>query len=247
MSPPRHRPGTIGAGQSDKEPPLPDDSPEAPQRQPLSAERITIEALALIDEAGLDGFSFRVLARRLNCQAMSIYHYFPSKQHLYESLVDFCIAEMQTPAADLPWRERMLVLAGGYRQVAVRHPGFFLYFAIFRKNNRSGLGWIDAVVRTLEETGLDAETRARHFRALGYYIAGAGLDEAMGYSRGPSAVDPVPGDQAALDFPSIIGIGRYFAPEYRKSTWEYGLNVLLDRIEAEAAEAARLRRLTART
>jgi len=44
------------------------------KRQPLSAERIVAEALALTDAKGVDGFSFRALASTLGCEAMSIYH-----------------------------------------------------------------------------------------------------------------------------------------------------------------------------
>jgi AcrR family transcriptional regulator len=220
------------------DPGVPDDAPPDPARRrprgpALSADRIAAEALRLIDEAGLDGFGFRPLAARLGCQAMSLYRYFPSKAHLFEELVNRCLAEHPAPDAALPWREKLVRRAHDFRRIALDHPGFFPYFAVFRMNNRAGLAFIDGVVATLAEAGLPPEAQARHFRAIGYYLTGAGLEEALGYTRGPSATDPVPPDQAARDYPAITAIGRWFAADERQATFDAGLAVFLDRIEAD--------------
>lgn len=204
------------------------------KRQKLSAERIADEAMTLIDEVGLDNFSFRSLAGRLGCQAMSIYHYYPSKAHLYEALVDICIAEVGTPPGDLsPW-QRMRDVALSIRRVALTHPGFFLYFSIFRLNNISGLTFLNEILKILEETGLDTRTRARQFRVLSFYVMGAGVDESLGFTHGPSAVEPVPLAEAERDFPAIMSVGRYFGDDYHQEMFEYGLDILLDRFRAEA-------------
>ena len=78
-------------------------------REPLSADRIETAALDLIEKEGLDAFSTRKLAATLSCEAMSIYHYFPSKGHLMDALVDRVIGNELTvlsPAAG-PWRKQM--------------------------------------------------------------------------------------------------------------------------------------------
>ena len=126
-------------------------------------------------------------------------------------------------------------MALAYRQLVLRHPGFFLYFAIFRLNNRSGLTFLDRILRLFEETGLPPEERARRFRSLGYYIVGAGIDESMGYAHGPSAIDPVPEAEARRDFPAIIAIGPWFAPSHHARTFEAGVDTLLDGIEEAIA------------
>jgi len=56
-------------------------SAEAPHT-PLSAERIVAEAIALMQEQGLDAVSLRRLAGRLGVQAMSIYWHIPNKEEL---------------------------------------------------------------------------------------------------------------------------------------------------------------------
>lgn len=212
--------------------------PTVPRKGPdLSAERIAQAAMALIDEAGLDGFSFRTLAARLGCKAMSIYYYYPSKAHLFEALIDICIRE--TPLApDGDWREKLRAFCLSFRQIALAHPGFFLYFAIFRMNNRAGMGFLNRLLSVFEETGLPADLRARHFRAIGYYVMGAGLDESLGYAHGPSAVDPVPEDEVRRDYPAIAAVGPYFAGSHRALTFETGLESLLDGIDRDLVTLA---------
>ena len=202
-------------------------------RASLSAEAITAEALSLIDEVGLEGFSFRKLAARLGCEAMSIYHYFPSKSHLFDALVDICHSETPIPPRDLGPVERMRQFCLGYRQTALRHPGFARYFLVHRQNHRGGLSWLEEIMDMLEQTGLPMATRATLFRCIGYYIMGAALDEASGYAAGPSAADPVPAEDARRDFPRIMEMGAQFSPANRLPMFEAGLEVMLNWLQAE--------------
>jgi hypothetical protein len=68
---------------------------------------------------------------------------------------------------------------------------------------------------------------ARLFRVVGYYIAGAALDEAAGYAKGPSAMEPVPDDVAARDYPLITAVNPYFKPSEREASFALGLEILL--------------------
>ncbi len=209
-------------------------------RPRLSAERILAEAFALVDAEGTDAFSFRVLAARLGCQAMSIYHYFPSKAHLFEAMVGVCIDEMTLPPPGEGWRAKLEHVCRDFRAMALRHPGFFAYFTIFRQNNATGLRFLNELLTVLEATGLPADRRAFHFRAIGYYIGGAGLDEALGYARGPSSLDPVPDEVARRDYPAIMAVGPWFASRYHEAIFTHGMTVLLDAIAADiAAHASR--------
>jgi AcrR family transcriptional regulator len=204
-----------------------------PRGPALSVDRITQESLALIDEGGLDAFSFRSLAARLGCQAMSIYNYYPSKAHLYEALVDICLKDAMNYPEDGAWQVRMRAATAAYRRMALRHPGFFLFLATFRLNSHSGMAFLDRILRIYAETGLPAEAQARHFRIMGYFLVGAMIDETMGYAKGPSSVAPVPGDVAARDFPAIMAVGPYFGTERHALTFDTGVEALIDAIEAE--------------
>jgi AcrR family transcriptional regulator len=205
------------------------------KRTPLSAERIAAEAMALVDEGGIDALSFRTLAGRLKCQAMSLYHYYPSKQHLIDALVSICLLETPAPGPELPFRERLHEFCSRYRATALRHPGFAQVLLTHRLNHRDGLAWLDAGVRIFDVAGstVSTERKATLFRVLSYFLSGASLDEALGYTKGPSAANPVPRDEAKRDFPAILGIGAYFGKENHLRFFEEGLGVLLDWIEVE--------------
>src|SRR5205085_2270993 len=61
----------------------------------LSRELVAQTAMALVDRDGLEGLSFRKLGAGLGCEAMSIYHHFPSKAHLIDALIDLMLSEVE--------------------------------------------------------------------------------------------------------------------------------------------------------
>lgn len=209
-------------------------SPAPRKRRPiLSCELIAAEAMGLIDEGGLDALSFRALGKRLGCEAMSLYHYYPSKQHLIDALVTLCLDETAIPPADLPRRERLRQFCMNYRDTVLRHPAFAPVFTTHRLNHREGLEKLDQCIAMFESDRLDYERKATLFRVLSYYLTGAVIDEALGYAKGPGAADPVPFEEARRDFPRIMGVGAYFGKENHLKYFETGLELILDWIEAE--------------
>lgn len=199
-------------------------------REPLSNERIVAVAFALIDRYGLTAFSIRRLAEALGCEAMSIYHYFPSKAHLLDAMVDCCMSEILVPPSDKDWIERLRQIAFSYRAMALKHPGFYPLLAVHRLNTRVALGLLDRMLKVFEAGGLSVEARSRQFRIFGYYLTGACLDETAGYAKGPSAAEPVTDDEFVHNFPSIAKVGPYFRPEHHQQTFEAGLEILLENI-----------------
>lgn len=206
-----------------------------PKRPQLSAERIAAAALALADKDGLEGLSFRILAKGLGCEAMSLYHYFPSKAELLDAMVNLCLAEMVLQTEAPSWQDRLRAVSREYRKMALRHPGFFPFIAVYRMNSQNGLTMLNHVLSAFEATGLDAESRARNFRIFGYFLTGACLDETIGYAKGPSAAHPVPLEEARKLFPAIMSVGSFFAVEHHERTFEKGLQIMIHSIEQEVA------------
>lgn len=200
------------------------------KRQPLSEERIVSAALELIEAEGLEKFSTRKLAARLGCEAMSIYHYFPSKAHLMDALFDRVVGGMAEPEPGLAWRERLRQSLLEYRTMAHRYPRFFQFVALHRHNTRAGLGVLERILKLLREGGFDTEATARYFRAISYYVVGAALDETSGYAKGPSAVQPVPAEDVEREFPEVAAVNPYFRPAEREATFNLGLDILLDSV-----------------
>jgi AcrR family transcriptional regulator len=202
---------------------------------PLSTDRIEAATLELIERDGLEAFSTRKLAAELGCEAMSIYHYYPSKAHLLDALFDRLIGGIPPVDPALPWRKRVEALAFAYRAMAHRHPRFFPFIALHRHNTRVGLAWLERMLAVFRDAGLDTETAARFFRIVGYYVIGGVLDETSGYARGHSSVAPVPEAQVERDYPLVTAVNRYFKPAEHERTFRLGLDALLDRVEAAAA------------
>lgn len=211
------------------------------RRESLSAERIVQAALVLIDRDGLQEFSTRKLGRELGCEAMSIYHFFPSKQHLLDALVDHAIASMDAPDPALPALERVRRACHAYRAMAHRYAKLFPLIAIHRLNTPTGVRFIERILGMVRDaTGGDDETAARYFRAVGYYLVGAGLDETSGYAKGPSAAEPVSNEFIAKECPLLARTAKYSQRSEWDKTFELGLEGLF--AAASPRKLARKRR-----
>lgn len=209
-------------------------------RESLSRQRIVEASLGLVEREGLAGFSFRKLAAELHCEAMSIYHYFPSKSHLMDALVDRAVGEMPPiPEASLPWIDRLRIIAHDWRRVVTARPSLFIFLATHRMNTPSGLAWLNGMLGFFSEAGLGEEEGARLFRAFGYYLMGAGLDETAGYARGPSTVEPVPEAIMQREYANVVAAGRWFRPDAYDKTFELGLELMLEAIERRIGSAGR--------
>ncbi len=196
-------------------------------RPPLSAERIVAAALALIETHGLPAFTFRRLGEALRCEAMSVYHYFPSKRHLMDALVAHVLAGIGEPPADLDPIGRLRFIGWEYRAMAHRHPRFFPHAALHRLNMPAGVAFIERILRHFHAALGDDRLAAQAFRIFGYYVIGAALDETAGYAAGPSSASPVADDYIARECPRLAASAPYFKPAYFDSTFELGLEMML--------------------
>jgi len=213
----------------------------ARKREALSRGRIVQAALALIGRDGLPDFSTRKLGRELRCEAMSIYHFFPSKQHLLDALVDHAIGSIQIPDPALPGLERVRHAAYAYRAMAHRYARLYPLIAIHRLNTPTGVRFIENLLGMMRDATGDDEAAARYFRAVGYYLAGAALDETSGYAKGPSAAEPVRNEFIEKECPILWRSARYF----QRPEWERTFALGLDALLAAAAKAPTPARSTA--
>jgi AcrR family transcriptional regulator len=196
-------------------------------RQPLSRERIVQAALEQVRHDGLARLSTRRLGQRLGCEAMSIYHHFPSKAHLLDAMVDHAIASIELPPAGIDPAERLRRMSHAYRTMAHRFPALFPLVAVHRLNTPTGVSFIDAVLAVIQDLEPDPEAAARQFRAVGYYLVGACLDETAGYAKGPSAAEPVSDAYIRAHCPALTAAAPYFQREHWDTTFELGLQALI--------------------
>lgn len=90
----------------------------------LTASVIAHAALQLADEQGVAALTVRGVARRLDVEPMSIYHYFASKEALLDAVWDEVLAQgvlsPEHPADS--WQEFLRATAHRYREALRAHP-----------------------------------------------------------------------------------------------------------------------------
>ena len=212
-------------------------------RAPLSRERIAAATLALFDAHGLPALTFGRLGEALSCEAMSVYHYFPSKRHLLDALVEHVLGGIREPPAELDAIDRLRFLGREYRTMAHRHPKFFPHAALHRLNMPAGVAFIERMLRHFHAALPDDRLAAQAFRIFGYYVIGAALDETAGHAAGPSAAEPVNDEYVARECPRLAAATPYFKRPHFESTFELGFEMMLrgiaDLRAAMPAEAPR--------
>ena len=92
------------------------------QRAPLSRAQIVQTALRIADEEGLDAVSIRRIAKELGAGAMSLYHYFDSRDELFELMGDTVAREMLVPELPASWRDALVAIARHTRATFLNHP-----------------------------------------------------------------------------------------------------------------------------
>jgi AcrR family transcriptional regulator len=93
-------------------------------KQALISRRKTLEvALRIIDEEGLEALSIRRLGDELNVRGISLYHHFPSKEHILIGACELALANVRTPnTSNVDWREWFVDNAIEYYTALRTHP-----------------------------------------------------------------------------------------------------------------------------
>lgn len=90
-----------------------------PYPQKLNEQQILEESTRLIDEAGLEALSTRILAQRLGARAPSLYRYFPDKESLVRAVGTKFLAEL---AAEVGRHQNLTGMARVYWDYGLRYP-----------------------------------------------------------------------------------------------------------------------------
>ncbi|MEO8305825.1 MAG: TetR/AcrR family transcriptional regulator [Betaproteobacteria bacterium] len=205
------------------------------ERVPLSRERIVEAAMELVERRDMGGFTTRGLGAALGCEAMSIYHHFPSKRHLQDAMVERAIGGIKDPPGDLDPIEGLRFLGREYRAMAHRHPRLFQLVALHRLDMPAGIAFIERILRHFHAALPDDRIAAQAFRVFAYYVVGAALDQTSGYAEGPSPAAPAADDDIACEAPRLAAAAPFFKRSYFDSTFEQGFEIMLKGIADQRA------------
>jgi len=197
----------------------------APSRSPgepagLSRERVCTEALALVDEEGLDALTMRRLGARLGVEAMSLYRHVRNKADLLDALHAAVLGDIQPVppprssgrrAQEAPWRVVLGGMARSLRQSLLRHPHVVSLLATRPVSAPEALGTIAQVATLLGEAGFSSWAAQTAVVEVGIFTVGHALAESQG--RPPSALGapPLPGnDEFELALEALLdGLERH--------------------------------------
>jgi TetR/AcrR family transcriptional regulator, tetracycline repressor protein len=208
-------------------------------RNNLSDERILQEALALVDELGLDGLTTRALGRRLGVDSTAVYRHFRSRDELLSAIADHIVGSSggDQPVGTDGDGSLHAQLRGVFlrlRDALLAHPA--MAAIVVRRLPRGANSWAvtEHALSLLRQAGFSDPDAARAYQALLFYTLGHAMLEAP-----YAALDP---DQAAAEltasrlihqslpasrYPSTAAVAAHLYGALDEQ-FRYGLNRLLD-------------------
>jgi AcrR family transcriptional regulator len=210
----------------------------------LSRDQIADTALAIADREGIDAVSIRRLARELRSGAMSLYHYFDTRDELLELMADRIAAEMVVPDLPADWREALRAIAEHSRRAFSRHP--WLHSALHDRmrvtpNLMRHIEQSAQAIQPLFEAGHDPAVLSTLVAAVDDYTVGYTIREGIAVgpeerARGIVEAFQEPYIQALLDSGEFPLLSRFVEeggelPETQR--FEQGLDWLLDGFAAK--------------
>ncbi|MBM2619483.1 TetR/AcrR family transcriptional regulator C-terminal domain-containing protein [Actinoplanes sp. LDG1-06] len=185
----------------------------------IRRETVVFEALALLDEAGLDGVSTRQLAKRLGVEQPALYYYFRTKKDLLAALAEAAMTPHTTaplPAPGDDWRAWFLDNTRSFRRtLLMRRDGARLHAGSTPTGDLERVG---RKMAFLVAAGVPEHDAQMAMLAASRFTVGSVLEEQAG-------------DGAELP-PGVPEIDH-------ESAFEAGLALILDGLTRRAAPGAR--------
>ena len=211
------------------------------KRLPLSKDQIIVKAIELADTAGINALSMRKLASELDIQAMSLYHYFKTKDELISYMADKLVTyidfgELEDIAND--WRTIMLTRATSAKALFQEHAWLPFVLDSQLQSGTKRLEYLNSYIGTLRKAGFPIELALRVTSLIDSYIYGYCLQLThVADSEKPSA-------ELAEEFANNFDADRFpFLTEATSLVMEhgfdadadflFGLNVILNGISLE--------------
>jgi AcrR family transcriptional regulator len=142
------------------------------KRVPLQKEQIVFAAVKIADEVGIEGLSMRKLGKVLAVEAMALYHHFPSKEALIDSMVDSVHAEIEAPLDTDDWSMAMRRRAVSAVNAISGHRWAAPLMESRQNPGPASMQLIDATVKCLRGAGFSIGMVAHALSVLDAYTFG---------------------------------------------------------------------------
>ncbi len=194
-------------------------------------------AVALADEAGLQGFSMRGLAQELSVVPMALYKHVANKEELLDGMVDIVFSEIELPPGDLDWRSAMRRRAISTHEALIRHT-WAVGMMESRHPGPANLRNHDAVMGCLRKAGFPFKMAIHAYSVQDAYIYGFALQEMDTAFETPQSAGEAAqrraGEIGALDqYPYLAEIAAQLPGSGYDNSVEFawGLDLILEALE----------------
>lgn len=219
-------------------------------RAAFTPDDVVRAAMAIADEAGgLAAVTMQAVSSRLGLTTMAVYRYFPSKEALYDAIVD---AGMGLPPAPpkppAHWRDEVTRWAHAKREMMCARPWLAELPFVAAPHGPHWLAWLEALAAPLSRAGFSGELLGQMLSIVDGYTRGASdtaISLARARARGISDqqwaaavgadLGRAIGDPRFPTFASILTAPQGAKPRDLKESFDFGLQRVLDGIEGYAA------------
>lgn len=142
------------------------------KRLPLDKEQIVLAAVKIADGGGLNALSMRKLGNVCGVEAMALYHHFPNKEALIDSMVDSVHAQIEVPTGDDAWDEAMRKRAVSAVKALTIHRWAAPIMESRQNPGTASMRLIEATIKCLRAAGFSLDMVAHSLSLLDSYTFG---------------------------------------------------------------------------
>lgn len=200
----------------------------------LNRARIVDEAVALLDEEGIDRLTMRRLAERLGHGSTTLYWHVATKGDVLDLCLDSICGEVPLPRHGADWRADLTELLGGWRAVMLRHP--WSTALVGRPMiGPNALARMEFLQTALTRAGLTGDRLSAATWGLYNHLMGSAVSRAGWYMPVDERVRAQQHLSAHSDRYPTLAANGYMLDDDWDGAFTRSLHYLLDGIQANAA------------
>ena len=152
-----------------------------PSKPLLSRRGIAVEALALVDEEGIEGLTTRRLAKRLGVEGPSLYNHVKGRDDLLDEMTALIDEQVDTSLLEhADWRVGLAEFARSYRRAFAAHPHIVATVSARPVNTDTALRAYDHAFAAFARFGWDGHTASVVMAALDFLVLGSAIETFKG-------------------------------------------------------------------
>jgi AcrR family transcriptional regulator len=160
--------------------PGPSPEQQPPRKAPITVERITDAALAIVADEGYDALTMRSVAGVLDTGPASLYAHVVNKADIDELIIGRLCAQLVLPEPDpTAWREQVLDVCAQMRDQYLAYPGISRAALAMAATNLDVLRVNEGMLAILLAGGVEPRTAAWAIDALSLYVSAYTLESSL--------------------------------------------------------------------